>query len=57
MADARVAPQLQILQHVGFPGRSHTVLRGDVCHQLVGGAPHQRHRSGPLYLRQLQEAG
>lgn len=51
-----MASQLQILQHVGVPRRSHPVLRGDVCHQLVGGAHDQRHRSGALHLRQLQEA-
>lgn len=56
IGDVRVAPQLQVLQHVGVSGRSDPVLRGDVRHQLVGGSPDQRHRSGTVHLRQLQEA-
>lgn len=53
---SRLASQLQVLQHVGFPGRRRPLLRGHVCHQLVGRPLHQRHRPGSLHLRQLQEA-
>lgn len=32
IGDVRVAPQLQVLQHVGVSGWSDPVLRGDVRH-------------------------
>lgn len=51
-----MAPQLQVLQHVGVPGRSRAVLRGHVRHQLVGSLDDRRHCSGPLHLCELQEA-
>ena len=41
---------------MGLPGGGHLVLRRHVRHQLDGGAAHQRHRLGPVHLRQLQEA-
>lgn len=51
----RVAPKLQVLQHVGVAGWCDSLLRSDVCHQLVGSSGHSAHRPCPLHLRLLQE--
>lgn len=51
----RVAPQLQVLQHVGVSCWGDPVLCGNVCHQLVGSSGHSAHRPRSLHLRQLQE--
>lgn len=49
----RVAPKLQVLQHVGVACGGDPVLRCHVCHQLVGRSGHSAHRPRPLYLRLL----
>lgn len=55
-SDRRVAPKLQVLQHVGVACGCDPLLRGHVRHQLVGRAGHSAHRPRPLHLRLLQEA-
>lgn len=55
-SDHRVAPKLQVLQHVGVACGCDPLLRGHVRHQLVGRAGHSAHRPRPLHLRLLQEA-